>query len=134
MRIVVATTGEMREPDAGSSGNNRIVRSAGPGERVAAGKASDMCNVAGHVSERTFVAELLRLIEQPADLRHASEHQFLQLRMKSHRRGRFRVALEPLRKRFKPNPFVNPPPIDVEVSGDIRHHPSLAKQFMHAGK
>ena len=33
---------------------------------VGAGKASDMRNVADHVSERTLVAEFLRLIEQPS--------------------------------------------------------------------
>jgi hypothetical protein len=54
--------------------------------------------------------------------------------MKPHWRGRFRVALEPLRERFEPNPFVNPPSIDVQMSGDIRHRPALAKEFMHPGK
>ena len=70
------------------------------GRSVGSGKASDMCNVAGHVSERALVAELLRLIEQPPALRHTFAHQFLQRRRKPHWRGRFRVALEPLRKRF----------------------------------
>jgi hypothetical protein len=37
----------MRELDAGSSGIDRIIRSAGAGDPLASGKASDMCNVAG---------------------------------------------------------------------------------------
>ena len=96
------------------------------GRSVGSGKASDMCNVAGQVSERALVAELLRLIEQPPDLRHTFAHQVLQRRMKPHWRGRFRVALEPLGKRFEPNPFVHPPSIDAEMSGDIRQRPALA--------
>jgi hypothetical protein len=104
------------------------------GRSVGSGKAFDMCNVAGHVSERARVAELLGLIEQPPDLRHTFAHQFLQQRMKPHWRGRFRVALKPLRKRVEPDPFVNPPSIDVEMSGDIRHRPALTKEFMHPDK
>ena len=35
MQIAAATTGEMREPDAGSSGNERTIRSAGAGDELA---------------------------------------------------------------------------------------------------
>ena len=104
------------------------------GRSVGSSKASDMSDIAGQVSERALVAELLRLVEQPPDLRHTFAHQFLQRRMKSHWRCRFRVALKPLRKRFEPNPFVNLPPIDLEMSRDIRHRPALAIEFMHPGK
>jgi len=32
-----------------------------------------------------------------------------------------------LSERFKPNPFVDPPSIDPELSGDVRRRPALAK-------
>ena len=51
MQIAAATTGEMCEPGAGSSGNDRILRSAGADDALTVPKASDMCN---HVSERTL--------------------------------------------------------------------------------
>src|SRR5512135_982544 len=54
--------------------------------------------------------------------------------MKSQRRGRFRIAWESLAKRFKPDPLVNAPTIDVEMARDICRCPALAEKFMHAGK
>jgi hypothetical protein len=54
--------------------------------------------------------------------------------MKSQRRGRFRIAWGSLGKRFKPNPLVNAPTIDVEMAADICRCPALAEKFMHAGE
>src|ERR1700739_770319 len=54
--------------------------------------------------------------------------------MKTPRRGRFGIALESLRKRFKPNPPLNAPAIDVEMARDIHHRPARAKKCMHTGK
>ena len=70
MQIAAATTGEVREPDAGCNGSDRIACSAGARDALARGDASHVGNVAGHVSERGLVAELLRLSEQPLDLRY----------------------------------------------------------------
>jgi hypothetical protein len=44
------------------------------------------------------------------------------------------MTLKPLRKRFKPNPLVNAPALDVEMAGDIHYRPALAEKFMYMGK
>jgi hypothetical protein len=61
-------------------------------------------------------------------------HQLLQRRMKSHRRAWLRIALDSLRNRFKPNPLVNAPAIDIEAARDMGRRPALAKEFMYKGK
>jgi hypothetical protein len=38
-----------------------------------------------------------------------------------------RVLTQPL----QPNPLINPPPVDAEVSCDVGYRPSLAKELVH---